>query len=360
MGAITVNAIKGELLVILEYCENGSLRQFLLNNRTNFINQVDPETGEIDASIFEKPDCNYANEEVINSMQLNSNDCYLELTTGKQNRASLKRTTTIADPITSTDLVCYAFQISRGMEFMASRKLIHRDLAARNVLLARDNIVKICDFGLAKDCFRYDNYVKKNNGPLPVKWMAIESIADKIFTIKSDVWSFSIVLWEIFTLGSNPYPGMEVDEEFYRKLKNGYRMEQPSNCPDAIYDLMKLCWVEDPTERLDFTEISKRLGNYLGENVTQHYIELNEPYEETNQIMYLENQGYLQIDNLGTDTGGEEYLNIDLNEENQNDYINDYVNQQIDEQVNEKFSEKLANVAIVDFKNIDHHAYANI
>ncbi len=66
-------------------------------------------------------------------------------------------------------------------------QLIHRDLAARNVLLADDNIVKICDFGLAKDVYKYDNYVKKNDGPLPIKWMAIESIRDKVFTSKSDV-----------------------------------------------------------------------------------------------------------------------------------------------------------------------------
>lgn len=206
MGAVTTNAIKGELLVILEYCEHGSLRHFLLNNRNNFINQLDLETGEIDTNILEKQDYNYANEEVINSMQRDScsatveqdsNDMYLELTTGEQNRALLKRKKNTIDPISSTDLVCYAYQISRGMEYLASRKLIHRDLAARNVLLAEDNIVKICDFGLAKDCFQYDNYVKKNNGPLPVKWMAIESIADKIFTIKSDVWSFAIVLWVI-------------------------------------------------------------------------------------------------------------------------------------------------------------------
>ena len=201
LGAVTTNAIKGELLVILEYCEHGSLRQFLLNNRTNFINQVDPETGEIDTNILEKQYYNYVNEETINSMQResierDSNDCYLELTTGAEGRASMRKKNSV-EPITSTDLVCYAFQISRGMEYLASRKLIHRDLAIRNVLLAEDNVVKICDFGLAKDCFIYDNYVKKNNGPLPVKWMAIESIADKVFTIKSDVW-YVIVLLSIF------------------------------------------------------------------------------------------------------------------------------------------------------------------
>lgn len=171
LGAVTQNAIKGELLVILEYCAFGSLRQFLLNNRSNFVNQIDLETGEIDTNIIEKQEYNYANDEIIHSLHKtleNKDDCYLELTDQTKTRSSLKKKD--VEPITSTDLVCYAYQISRGMEYLQSRKLIHRDLAIRNVLLAEDNIVKICDFGLAKDCFQYDNYVKKNNGPLPVRW----------------------------------------------------------------------------------------------------------------------------------------------------------------------------------------------
>jgi serine/threonine protein kinase len=89
--------------------------------------------------------------------------------------------------------------------------LIHRDLAARNVLLTDDDIVKICDFGLARDC-DYGDYVRKGDGPLPIKWMAIESMKDKVFTSKSDVWSFGIFCWEVFSLGANPYPGFEIDE----------------------------------------------------------------------------------------------------------------------------------------------------
>ena len=82
----------------------------------------------------------------------------------------------------------YAFlSLFSDLRLVSHRQLIHRDLAARNVLLADDNIVKICDFGLAKDVYKYDNYVKKNDGPLPIKWMAIESIRDKVFTSKSDV-----------------------------------------------------------------------------------------------------------------------------------------------------------------------------
>lgn len=162
-----------------------------------------------------------------------------------------------------------------------------------------------------------------------------------------------MVLWEIFTLGSNPYPGMEVDEDFYRKLKNGYRMEQPSYCPDGVWELANLCWLEDPSQRLDFEEISKRLGRYLGENVINHYIDLNLPYEHTSMV---ENEGYLQIDTSFVneqDTLEEVDLQEPISAAPTNDYVNQqpinssaYLNQS---DLNEQLKQQ-DRVTIVDFK----------
>ena len=97
--------------------------------------------------------------------------------------------------LNTINLINFAYQISRGMQFIHSKRLLHRDLAARNVLLTKDLVVKIADFGLSKDVYLSDLYVKRTDGKIPIKWMAIESIVDQIYTTKSDVWSFAIVCW---------------------------------------------------------------------------------------------------------------------------------------------------------------------
>lgn len=166
-------------------------------------------------------------------------------------------------PLTMEDLVCYSFQVARGMEFLASRKCIHRDLAARNILLSESDVVKICDFGLARDIYKDPDYVRKGSARLPLKWMAPESIFDKVYTTQSDVWSFGVLLWEIFSLGASPYPGVQINEEFCQRLKEGTRMRAPELATPAIRRIMLSCWAGEPKERPAFSDLVEILGDLL-------------------------------------------------------------------------------------------------
>uniref|UniRef100_A0A8C9SMI2 receptor protein-tyrosine kinase n=1 Tax=Scleropages formosus TaxID=113540 RepID=A0A8C9SMI2_SCLFO len=165
--------------------------------------------------------------------------------------------------LTMEDLISYSFQVAKGMEFLSSRKCIHRDLAARNILLSENNVVKICDFGLARDVYKDPDYVRKGDARLPLKWMAPETIFDRVYTTQSDVWSFGVLLWEIFSLGASPYPGVVIDETFCRRLKEGTRMRAPDYSSPEIYQIMLECWLDRPKDRPTFTELVQHLGDLL-------------------------------------------------------------------------------------------------
>uniref|UniRef100_A0A3Q3W938 Proto-oncogene tyrosine-protein kinase receptor Ret n=1 Tax=Mola mola TaxID=94237 RepID=A0A3Q3W938_MOLML len=212
----------GPLYLIVEYAKYGSLRNFLRESR-----KVGPSYMGRDA---------------------NRNSSYLE---NPDDRA-----------LTMGDLISFAWQISRGMQYLAEMKLVHRDLAARNVLVAEGRKMKISDFGLSRDVYEEDSYVKRSKGRIPVKWMAIESLFDHIYTTQSDVWSFGVLLWEIVTLGGNPYPGI-APERLFNLLKTGYRMERPENCSEEMYNLMLRCWKQESDKRPTFSDISKELEKMM-------------------------------------------------------------------------------------------------
>ncbi|XP_054646609.1 tyrosine-protein kinase receptor Tie-1 isoform X2 [Dunckerocampus dactyliophorus] len=161
-----------------------------------------------------------------------------------------------ASTLTSQQLLQFAVDVATGMHYLSDKQFIHRDLAARNVLVGDNLVAKIADFGLSRG---EEVYVKKTMGRLPVRWMAIESLNYSVYTTKSDVWSFGILLWEIVSLGGTPYCGMTC-AELYEKLPQGYRMEKPKNCDDEVYELMRQCWRDRPYERPPFSQISVQLN----------------------------------------------------------------------------------------------------
>ncbi|KAI7801265.1 vascular endothelial growth factor receptor 3 isoform X1 [Triplophysa rosa] len=254
----------GPLMVIVEYCKYGNLSNFLRAKREFFLPYRDrsPKTQSQMRRMIEAGQVDQRGHQPSTS----SNITPPMQSRGKSSPSLEKLDDLWKTPLTIEDLICYSFQVARGMEFLVSRKCIHRDLAARNILLSENNVVKICDFGLARDIYKDPDYVRKGNARLPLKWMAPESIFDKVYTSQSDVWSFGVLLWEIFSLGASPYPGLQIDEDFCKRLKDGTRMRSPDNASPEIYGIMLACWQGEPRERPTFPALVEILGDLLQEN----------------------------------------------------------------------------------------------
>ncbi|KAM4574533.1 vascular endothelial growth factor receptor 2 [Fundulus diaphanus] len=257
----------GPLMVIVEYCKHGNLSSYLKSKRGEY-------------SPYKRKQVNSrrwapADEDVTEGDLGLGKVAQLDICTGTaEDKASCTggyptEESSVDDHLTMEDLISYSFQVAKGMEFLSSRKCIHRDLAARNILLSENNVVKICDFGLARDVYKDPDYVRKGDARLPLKWMAPETIFDRVYTTQSDVWSFGVLLWEIFSLGASPYPGVCIDESFCRRLKEGTRMRPPEYATSEIYQTMLDCWMDRPTDRPTFAELVEHLGNLLQASAQQ-------------------------------------------------------------------------------------------
>ncbi|XP_013386486.1 leukocyte tyrosine kinase receptor isoform X2 [Lingula anatina] len=170
-----------------------------------------------------------------------------------------------APKVSMLDLLKLAIDVAKGCHHLEEHHFIHRDIAARNCLLTSkdaDRVAKIADFGMARDIYRADYYRKGGKAMLPVKWMPPEAFLDGIFTSKTDVWSFGILLWELFSLGYMPYTGRG-NQDVMQLVTSGGRMDPPENCPPSVYAIMVQCWHGVPEMRPNFESIIHQLNQCL-------------------------------------------------------------------------------------------------
>uniref|UniRef100_A0A8C8CJB7 receptor protein-tyrosine kinase n=1 Tax=Oncorhynchus tshawytscha TaxID=74940 RepID=A0A8C8CJB7_ONCTS len=288
LGACTQG---GPMLMITEYCSHGDLLNFLRGKAKLFLDSIlsgpgVPGDSDHYKNTLTSPLCVCSDS----GISCSSSDNY-QVMHPAQRPKYCPMGSLCEDPETDTwsldieDLLRVSYQVAQGMDFLASKNCIHRDVAARNVLLTDDHVAKICDFGLARDIENDSNYVVKGNARLPVKWMAPESIFDCVYTVQSDVWSYGILLWEVFSLGKSPYPNIVVDTRFYKMIKDGCHMSQPDFAPPEIYTIMKMCWNMEPTVRPTFSTIGQLIQSLLPDQPDQTYrnVQNKTPQQESGE-----------------------------------------------------------------------------
>ena len=232
----------GEIWILLELCEFGDLKDFITKNKSLFIAGFE---GNVDTK-------------------------YL---------------------INSRSLLCWSHDIAKGMEYLSRRRVMHGDLAARNILLChlgdhdKYMTAKVADFGLSKKLSQKNYYRKTERNYVPWKWMAYEYLEDNIFKMKSDVWSYAVVIWEMFSLGEQPYGSKDYDEVL-DDLRNGEYLE----CPDVIerikdwparqfyVDIAKKCFVLEEENRISFEELVIFLSTILNEAELKSYEQMSKKY----------------------------------------------------------------------------------
>uniref|UniRef100_A0A8C2ZBZ6 Tyrosine-protein kinase n=1 Tax=Cyclopterus lumpus TaxID=8103 RepID=A0A8C2ZBZ6_CYCLU len=162
------------------------------------------------------------------------------------------------DDLKTKQLVRFSVDAAAGMAYLESKNCIHRDLAARNCLVGEGSVLKISDFGMSR---QEDDGIYSSSGlkQIPIKWTAPEALNYGRYSSDSDVWSYGILLWETFSLGVCPYPGM-TNQQAREQVEKGYRMSCPKCCPDDVYKVMQRCWHYNPEERPKFSDLQRDIA----------------------------------------------------------------------------------------------------
>merc|ERR1712135_230287 len=193
------------------------------------------------------------------------------------------------------DLLRISYQIACGMKYLTTQHFTHRDLAARNCLVGENLLVKISDFGLTRDIYSNEYYkVTGTERLLPVRWMAPESITHGKFTNETDVWSYGVVLWEIFTFGKVPYY-LRTNKEVMEAVSLGHHLNPPEGCPDVIKTIVLSCWKLFPNDRIKFSTIVESLSE---DNLKKILDTSNSSYGKLRPLSYTDKTKQINLNRI--------------------------------------------------------------
>uniref|UniRef100_S4RQ59 Protein kinase domain-containing protein n=1 Tax=Petromyzon marinus TaxID=7757 RepID=S4RQ59_PETMA len=256
IGACTIG---GPVFIVTEYCPHGDLLNFLRRKRTSFsiYNGEDTDKDEPYKNIKSITNGSTKESEYLSARDLPRALAQDSLIGGdggddiEEDRSLELR-----------DLKSFAHQVALGMAFLASRHCVHRDLAARNVLVSTAHVVKICDFGLARDITCDDNYITRGNHRLTyiLRCFALLNYHYNSHHSQLVLDMYALRLYVLFSAGENPYPDIAVDGKFYRMIRDGYRMDAPEFATCNVYQVMLDCWSGDQENRPMFNQLAQLMS----------------------------------------------------------------------------------------------------